>query len=138
MFFTQSGKIIKLNAQNKMGSQFCVSHIPLAPEIMGNIDEGYFKIFFFFFWMGGRGIRLRGLMQGRWWAVIWFRIRWNVSCLELIDRWLGSTAKNTKFSRKDLKGLFPFTYKTDLQSAYILVLILVNWLWQPSRWLTSV
>ena len=57
MFFTQSGKIIKLNAQNKMGSQFCVSHIPLAPEIMGNIDEGSFN---FFFWVGGGGGVLPG------------------------------------------------------------------------------
>ena len=49
----------------------------------------------------------------------------DVSCLEQIDRWLGTSTKNTKFSRKALKGLFHLHTKTDLQSAYILVLMLV-------------
>ena len=49
----------------------------------------------------------------------------DVSCLEQIDRWLGTFAKNTKVSRKALKGLFHLHTKTELQSAYILVLILV-------------
>ena len=39
-----------------MGSQFCVSHITLAPEIMGNIDEGYFNFLFFFGLGGGGGV----------------------------------------------------------------------------------
>ena len=54
------------------------------------------------------------LMQGRWWVVIWFRIRWKVSCLKHIDRWLGTSAKITNFSNKIPQVLFLITFKNWL------------------------
>ena len=70
-------------------------------------------------------------MQGKWWTVIRFKIRWKVSCSEHTDRWLGTSAKNTSSEIKALKAYFHSHKQTDLPSAYIMVLTLVFWHWQP-------
>ena len=53
---------------------------------------------------------------------MWIRTKWDVSSLEQIDRWLGTSTKNTKFFKNISQMLISFTWKNPyLQSAYILL-----------------
>ena len=55
-----------------------------------------------------------------------------MSFLEEIDTWLGNSTKTLISSQvKALKSYFHSHIQIDLQRAYILLLILVVWYWQP-------
>ena len=64
-----------------------------------------------------------------WWAIIWIRAKWNESCLEQIDRWLGTSTRTLSSQVKALKAYFINIQKLIYKWAIIWIKIK----WNESR-----